>query len=119
MSSGVDRELNLLHESPFFEGLDSEHIEHFARRARKETFEFGDQIIKTGRARDGVLRARPGQDRACPSQSLAGDPHQIVRLPVSHTERPEEKLWERFEAYWLRAVEGIPPNFGESRELSI
>lgn len=50
---------------------------------------------------------------------LAG-PHQILRLPVSHTERPEEKLWERFEAYWLRlAVEGIPPDFGETRELSI
>ncbi len=49
-----------------------------------------------------------------------GGPHQVVRLPVSHTERPEEKLWERFEAYWLRlAVEGVPPNFGERRELSV
>jgi cephalosporin-C deacetylase len=49
-----------------------------------------------------------------------GGPHQVVRLPVSHTERPEEKLWERFEVYWLRlAVEGVPPNFGERRELSI
>jgi cephalosporin-C deacetylase len=49
-----------------------------------------------------------------------GGPHQVVRLPVSHTERPEEKLWERFEAYWLRlAVEGVPPNFGERKELSI
>jgi cephalosporin-C deacetylase len=49
-----------------------------------------------------------------------GGPHQVVRLPVSHTERPEEKLWERFEAYWLRlAVEGVPPIFGERRELSV
>ena len=49
-----------------------------------------------------------------------GGPHQVVRLPVSHTERPEEKLWERFEAYWLRlAVEGVPPDFGERRELSV
>ena len=47
-------------------------------------------------------------------------PHQVVRLPVSHTDLPEEKLWERFEAYWLRlAVEGVPPNFGETKELSI
>lgn len=47
-------------------------------------------------------------------------PHQVVRLPVSHTELPEEKLWDRFEAYWLRlAVEGVPPNFGETRELSV
>ena len=47
-------------------------------------------------------------------------PHQVVRLPVSHTDLPEEKLWDRFEAYWLRlAVEGVPPDFGERRELSI
>ncbi len=49
-----------------------------------------------------------------------GGPHQVVRLPVSHTERPEEKLWERFEAHWLRlAAEGVPPDFGERRELSV
>jgi cephalosporin-C deacetylase-like acetyl esterase len=42
-------------------------------------------------------------------------PHQVVRLPVSHTDLPEEKLWNRFEAYWLRlVVEGVPPNFGEN-----
>ena len=47
-------------------------------------------------------------------------PHQVVRLPVSHTDLPEEKLWDRFEAYWLRlAVEGELPNFGEKKELSI
>ena len=46
--------------------------------------------------------------------------HQVVRLPVSHTDLPEEKLWDRFEAYWLRlAVEGVPPNLGEKKELSI
>jgi len=49
-----------------------------------------------------------------------GGAHQVVRLPVSHTDRPEEKLWERFEAYWLNlAVEGVPPDFGEKRELSV
>ncbi len=47
-------------------------------------------------------------------------PHEVVRLPVSHTERPEEKLWDRFEAYWLRlAVKGASPDFGEKRELSV
>ncbi|HEX2182935.1 MAG TPA: acetylxylan esterase, partial [Rubrobacteraceae bacterium] len=49
-----------------------------------------------------------------------GGPHEVIRLPVSHTERPEEKLWDRFEARWLRlAVEGVPPDFGEEKESSI
>ena len=49
-----------------------------------------------------------------------GGPHEVIRLPVSHTERPEEKLWDRFEARWLRlAVEGVPPDFGEEIESSI
>ncbi len=49
-----------------------------------------------------------------------GGPHEVLRLPVSHTERPEEKLWDRFEARWLRlAVEGVPPDFGERKESSI
>ena len=43
-----------------------------------------------------------------------GGPHEVMELPVSHTERPEEKLWERFEAYWLRlALEGVPADFGK------
>jgi CRP-like cAMP-binding protein len=48
VSSRVDRELDLLCNSPFFEGLDPEHIEHFARVARTETFERGDRIIVQG-----------------------------------------------------------------------
>lgn len=43
-----------------------------------------------------------------------GGPREVMRLPVSHTDLPEEKLWDRFEAYWLRlAVEGVPRTFGE------
>jgi cephalosporin-C deacetylase len=43
-----------------------------------------------------------------------GGPREVMKLPVSHTERPEEKLWERFEAYWLRlALEGVPADFGK------
>jgi cephalosporin-C deacetylase len=49
-----------------------------------------------------------------------GGPHEVVRLPVSHTDLPEEKLWDRFEAYWLHlAVEGVPPDFGKNKELPI
>ena len=47
-------------------------------------------------------------------------PREVVRLPVSHTDRPEEKLWDRFEAYGLRlATRGVPPDFGENRERSL
>ena len=43
-----------------------------------------------------------------------GGPREVMELPVSHTERPEEKLWEQFEAYWLRlALEGVPADFGK------
>ena len=43
-----------------------------------------------------------------------GGPREVVELPVSHTDLPEEKLWDRFEAYWLRlALEGVPASFGE------
>ena len=44
----MDRELDLLCKSPFFEGLDPGHIEHFARLVQTETFEAGDRIIIQG-----------------------------------------------------------------------
>jgi 1-acyl-sn-glycerol-3-phosphate acyltransferase/CRP-like cAMP-binding protein len=40
--------LDLLRESPFFEGMEQEHLEHFAGRARRETFEPGDHVIRQG-----------------------------------------------------------------------
>ena len=49
-----------------------------------------------------------------------GGPHEVVELPVSHTDLPEEDLWYDFEAYWFRlAVRGIPPGFGGKRDLSL
>lgn len=43
---------------------------------------------------------------------LAG-PVEIMEFPVSHTERPEEKLWDRFETQWEHlAIQGIPTDFG-------
>jgi 1-acyl-sn-glycerol-3-phosphate acyltransferase/CRP-like cAMP-binding protein len=40
--------LELLSESPFFEGMEREHLEYFACHARKKTFESGDHVIKQG-----------------------------------------------------------------------
>ena len=40
--------LDVLRESPFFEGMEQEHLEHFARHARERTFEPGERIIGQG-----------------------------------------------------------------------
>ncbi len=43
---------------------------------------------------------------------LAG-PVELMEFPVSHTTRPEEALWDRFEERWeTLARDGIPPEFG-------
>jgi CRP-like cAMP-binding protein len=46
LSSGEG--LHLLRESPFFEGLEEEHLKYFARHARRQTFEPGERIIVQG-----------------------------------------------------------------------
>jgi len=47
---------------------------------------------------------------------LAG-PVEIMEFPVSHSDRPEEALWDRFEARWERlAKDGFPPDFGRRPE---
>jgi cephalosporin-C deacetylase len=44
---------------------------------------------------------------------LAG-PVQVMEFPVSHSDHPDEQLWERFERYWLElAVDGVPASFGD------
>lgn len=45
---------------------------------------------------------------------LAG-PVEIMEFPVSHTDRPEEQLWDSFEARWEDlAKEDIPADFGQT-----
>ena len=42
-------------------------------------------------------------------------PYEIMEFPVSHSDLPEEKLWEGFEKRWMDlALNGIPENFGKS-----
>jgi len=44
-----------------------------------------------------------------------GGPHEVMSFPVSHSERPEERLWEAFERRWITlASTGIPVGFGSS-----
>ncbi len=43
-----------------------------------------------------------------------GGPVEVMEFPVSHTDRPEEKLWDRFEARWeALAKHGIPGDFAQ------
>jgi hypothetical protein len=59
---------------------------------------------------------RGGCTSCSPIAGHLGGPHEVVELPVSHTELPEEDLWYDFEAYWFRlAVSGVSPDFGERR----
>ena len=38
---------------------------------------------------------------------------EVMTFPVSHSESPEERRWDEFEARWLRlAVKGVPERFG-------
>ena len=40
-------------------------------------------------------------------------PVELMEFPVSHTDRPEEALWDRFEDRWTAlARDGVPPDFG-------
>ncbi|MFM1891430.1 MAG: hypothetical protein RLZ44_507, partial [Pseudomonadota bacterium] len=45
-----------------------------------------------------------------------GAPYELLEFPVSHSDHPEEQLWERFENYWLQlAVQGVPAGFGAAQ----
>lgn len=59
------------------------------------------------------------EDDAVPAKTVfavanhLGGPHEIMEFPVSHSNRPEERLWDQFEKRWLQlAMEGVPSNFG-------
>ena len=46
--------------------------------------------------------------------------HEVREFPVSHSNVPEEALWERFEEEWVKmAVEGVRANFGVSHRRVI
>jgi CRP-like cAMP-binding protein len=74
----VSTKLDLLRDSPFFEGMEREHLEHFARRARNKTFEPGDQVIKQGepatafymlaRGKIELSFAKPGAEAVAPNE---------------------------------------------------
>lgn len=75
---------------------------------------FADQItcptvVGVGLADDVV----PAKTVYAIANHLAG-PQEIMEFPVSHTDLPEEQLWERFEDYWLRlAIQGAEAGFGD------
>ena len=59
------------------------------------------------------------EDEVVPAKTVYGianhltAPYELMEFPVSHTDRPEEALWRRFESYWLQlALQGVPKSFG-------
>jgi 1-acyl-sn-glycerol-3-phosphate acyltransferase/CRP-like cAMP-binding protein len=70
--------LDLLRESPFFEGLEREHLEHFAGHARTKTYQPGDYVIRQGdpatafyvlaRGKIELSFARAGAARSAPDE---------------------------------------------------
>ena len=77
MSARMDN-LDLMHESPFFEGMERGHLEHLARHARKKTFEPRDHVIRQGapatafyvlaRGKIELSFAKPGADAVAPNE---------------------------------------------------
>jgi CRP-like cAMP-binding protein len=75
--------LNLLRESPFFEGMEQEYLEHFALHAQKKTFELGEHIIKQGdtatafyvldRGKIELSFAKPGADAVAPNEDSGSE----------------------------------------------
>ena len=50
-------------------------------------------------------------DNLCVSTGVT--PLEILEFPVSHSDRPEERLWEQFDHRWLDlARRGVPAGFG-------
>ena len=61
------------------------------------------------------------EDEVVPAKTVYGianhisGPHELMEFPFSHTDRPEEQLWGRFEACWLEiALHGVPTGFGNT-----
>ena len=59
------------------------------------------------------------EDEVVPAKTVYGIanhftvPYELMEFPVSHTDRPEEAEWQRFESYWLQlARQGVPASFG-------
>jgi len=60
-------------------------------------------------------------DEVVPAQTVLaiaahlGGPYEVMQFPVSHSESPEERLWDAFERRWIAmARSGVPTGFGSS-----
>jgi cephalosporin-C deacetylase len=78
-----------------------------------------DTVNFAGRVRCPTLVGVGLQDEVVPAKTVygianhLGGPVRVMEFPVSHSDHPDEQLWERFENAWLKlAVEGVPEGFG-------
>jgi CRP-like cAMP-binding protein len=82
VNTGIDT-LDLLRESPFFEGMEQEYLEHFALHALKKTFEPGEHVIKQGepatafyvldQGKIELSFAKPGADAVAPNEDSGSE----------------------------------------------
>jgi CRP-like cAMP-binding protein len=91
--------LELLSGSPFFEGMELEHLEHFARHAGRQTFEPGDHVITQGepatafyvlaRGKIELSFAKAGADLTAPDEEMGPemDGHTLPHI-VGHRGYP-------------------------------
>lgn len=78
-----------------------------------------DAINFADRVRCPTLLGLGLEDAVVPAKTVYGianhlaGPVELMEFPVSHSDRPEEQLWQEFEKRWLElALHGIPPGFG-------
>ncbi len=89
-------------------------------------FRYFDCINHAGRVRCPTLLGVGLEDPVVPAKTAfaianhLGGPVELMEFPVSHTDRPEEKLWDRFEERWEGlARDGVPEDFGGTEDAEV
>jgi cephalosporin-C deacetylase-like acetyl esterase len=88
-------------------------------------FRYFDSMNFADRIRCATLVGVGEVDHVVPAPTVRaiashlGGPSEVMSFPVSHSQSPEERRWDEFEARWLRlAVDGVPQGFGTYRAPS-
>ncbi len=98
----------------------SRYLQHRADQAEDVmlVLRYFDAINFADHIRCPTLLGLGLEDSVVPAKTVYGianhlaGPVELMEFPVSHTDRPEEQLWQGFESRWLDlALHGTPPDF--------